>query len=566
MNVDTPYRKVNTYPSPLSRDILFYELRKTDLAAYSVVPEYGTPHPDKNKYPKHKLIFAELSDRPGEYRWWYAADRTEQDKYNAQITYPYSGNREYPRYTRTYLLPRDGYAPLLPGAADPVVSGAILVAQAAKPADPPLASLYLEVTRVYDKLPGQDDTEGIGTSQLGGGYTIERPLGTKDFFRLVWTLTLPKAIAESASADGREDYAACPIPGYEDLRLVDETISSPEDNEISRTIRRVYIKEQATAKIDRTRVTANVEPPDRFISYLERQRRGQVVTAQVADTPESWSGTGSFSPTQSAVTMQTMLVGEKQTEEIRFSLAPLVSRVWDPNLATHVESTAFSVRTSELTAWLANTANINPATDFYETAAANTEWTVVSRLRMPAGSLSNPMADDPTKTGYVLDYYGVRTAAWPRVLLELNQQSYSVKDRSGNLAHQAMVWAPRYKEAWSGLCRARVYRWWQKTAYAEEVKPIQSLTPTAIEVDWPIGSVSVLPCLHLPYTFEGTTGTTNPMYGFTEFSASFPETSMKSASETVPAPDWPDKLISAFDAEPYRGGYLYTRVDIYKPY
>lgn len=566
LNPAPTVRQVLTRPTPKVTDLLFYDLKDSRIPTNTNPPAYGTPHPDRTKYRDHKLVFVETADESGWMRWWYAADREAQDEYNFAVSYPYAGDEAFPRYTRTYIIPREDYAPLVTGSADPVVDDAVLVAQTMKPIDGQLGSLYVEVTRVYDVIPGTDDTEGTGASQSGGGYVVERPLGTLGFLKLTWTITLPTAIAESSTADGRADYVACPITGYTDLTLVDETISSDSEQDSSRTVRRIYLKQQTDQKVDKFRLTRNLEPPERFTSYIERQRKEQVVTAQTADNPDSWTGSGAFSSIQSAVTMETMLVGSKQVEEVRYSTTPLVEQAWDPNLGVLVETSRFAVLNSVLAAWLADTSNIVPATDFYETAPLNASWTVVSRTRMPVGSLLDAEASNPTKTGHVLDYFTARPFSWPRVLTNLSDESYTLKDRDGNVAQTVTSWVPEYKEAWSGICRARVFRWWQKTVLADTVQPIQTLIPTAIEVDWPVGSVSILPCLHAAVTFEGTTGTDNPLYGNAVFERDFAATSLTSRAGNTTAADWPSKLIAAFEVEPYRNGYLFTRVDVYKPY
>lgn len=566
LNPAPSVRQVALRPTPKVSDLLFYELKDSRLAAYSSPPSYGTGHPDISKYPKHKLVLVEPADDSGWFKWWYAADREAQDDYNYAVTYPYAGDEAFPRYTRTYVIPRADYAPLVMGSADPVHSDAVLVGQLMKPMEGQIGSMYVEVTRVYDVIPSQGDAEGLGTAQAGGGYVVERPLGTLDFLKLTWTISLPTAIAESLAADGRADYRVCPIAGYTDLTLLDETITSEPDQDSARTVRRVYMKQQSTPKVDKERLTRNLEPPDKFTTFLERKTSETFVTAAAVDNPDSWNGAGSFSPVQSVVAMSTMLQGKKQTIEVSFSTTALTQKVWDDNLGTHVDVTQTTVRTSDLAAWLANPANIVTATDFYETTPYNSEWTIVIRTRMPVGALTDPSASSPTKTGHVLDYYTTRPFAWPRVLLDLTTTSVSVKDRAGNTAQTNVTWTPVYKDAWSGICRARVLRWWQKNVFAEEVKPIETLTPTAVDLDWPVGSVSILPCLHGALSFSGTTGTTNPAYGYAYFETVVPATRIRSATVDDIAADWPTKVIADFSLEPYRGGYLCTRIDIFKPY
>jgi hypothetical protein len=78
--------------------------------------------------------------------------------------------------------------------------------------------------------------------------------------------------------------------------------------------------------------------------------------------------------------------------------------------------------------------------------------------------------------------------------------------------------------------------------------------------------VTILPCLHGDLTFSGTTGTDNPAYTYAVFSETVLATRLKNSTSDVEAADWPTKVIADFSLEPYRGGYLCTRIDVFKPY
>ena len=548
-------------PTPKVSDVLFYEMRNSDLPAYDRPPEYGTPHPDRNKFPHHRLVFVEPSDVEAFYRWWYAADRENQDDYNFSVTYPYGGDEAFPRYTRTYVMRREDYVPLAMGSPDPVYTNATMVAQQMRPMEGQIGSLYVEVTRVYDLVPGYNDTEGLGTTQTGGGYVVERPLGTLGYLKLTWTLTLPKDLAESAGADGRADYRQCPIPGYTDLKLIDEVITSPEDQEITRTIRRVYMKEQTTPKVDRQRLTQHLEPPDQFTDFIQRETADQIVLADVADVPAAWDTTpaGGTSQIQSQVEMRTMLDGRKVTVTTQYEYGTLNELAWDQNLGQRLLTERILVPAStDINAWAST--NIT-ARQFYEVRPVNRAWSIITRTTMPVEGSLVPIGGSAgwTVNNACLDYYGTRVHAWPAVLIGYNEENYT--DGEGN---GVTVVSPLYKDAWSGICRSRVRRWWQSTA--PDIDPIETLTPTAIEVDWPIAKVSIAPCLHGAATFNGNTSSESP-YGLQTFGPlSFPATQIRRSGILEPMTDWPTSLIVEFDVVPYRHGYLCTLVDVFKPY
>ena len=97
-------QRVLNFVSPKVADIIFYELRDGRLPQYKTTPAYGTAHPDKRKYPNHKLVFVTpaTASEDGWQKWYYAASRESQDDYNFEI----DGDE---RLTRTYIYPRADY-------------------------------------------------------------------------------------------------------------------------------------------------------------------------------------------------------------------------------------------------------------------------------------------------------------------------------------------------------------------------------------------------------------------------------------------------------------------------
>lgn len=156
---------VLTHVSPKAGDVLFYNVRDRILPKNRDV-EYGEPHPDKANYPDHKLIFIAAHDEEGKEKWYYAKDREEQEDYNWNVSYPYNGLTNAPRYECVFILPREEYEALAKGTRHPLDLGddtpddntrfkdALLVFETeVSTGDQKLDSLYVAVQRIYDKVP-----------------------------------------------------------------------------------------------------------------------------------------------------------------------------------------------------------------------------------------------------------------------------------------------------------------------------------------------------------------------------------------------------------------------------
>lgn len=122
-----PYRQDRKiFPTPLVTDVLFSEIRDCTRTEF---PEYGTPHPNANKWPYHKLIFIKPVDieRNEVFEFFYAAERENQDLYNFSSGYRNVignvGGREFRVVLREYVTPRAEFDPLYPafGAGMPDV-------------------------------------------------------------------------------------------------------------------------------------------------------------------------------------------------------------------------------------------------------------------------------------------------------------------------------------------------------------------------------------------------------------------------------------------------------------
>lgn len=149
---DTPIR---SFPTPNIDDLVVTVDVDSRLPGYKAL-EYGSLHPDQTRFPGAKLVYQKPIDETDSFvRRIFVTDRANQDAYNYAIKYS-GGSLEHPIYIRTYIEPRETYAPFPEGSSDPIFEGAVIVDEEAEPAEGELSSLYLKVTRVFETIPGPD--------------------------------------------------------------------------------------------------------------------------------------------------------------------------------------------------------------------------------------------------------------------------------------------------------------------------------------------------------------------------------------------------------------------------
>lgn len=154
-----PAKGIESFPTPVIDDVVISEIVNAWKGDYQPL-EYGTlwkdvSHaPNQGSFPEHKLVYQQPTSEDGQWvkRIW-VNDRVNQDSYNYAIKYS-AGSQEHPIYIRTYIVPRETYAPLLDGTPDPLFPGALLVDEEAQRTEGELDSKYITVTRVYETLPG----------------------------------------------------------------------------------------------------------------------------------------------------------------------------------------------------------------------------------------------------------------------------------------------------------------------------------------------------------------------------------------------------------------------------
>lgn len=154
-----PAKGIESFPTPVIDDVVISEIVNAWKGGYQPL-EYGvlwkdvSHSPNQGSFPEHKLVFQQPTSEDGQWvkRIW-VNDRVNQDSYNYAIKYS-AGSQDHPIYIRTYIVPREGYAPLPDGTPDPLFPIALLVDEEATRNEGELDSKYITVTRVYETLPG----------------------------------------------------------------------------------------------------------------------------------------------------------------------------------------------------------------------------------------------------------------------------------------------------------------------------------------------------------------------------------------------------------------------------
>jgi hypothetical protein len=101
--------QVKSYPTPISTDVLFFEVVDNVLPK-NKWPPYGQPHWDVVKWPNHKLVFIQPRKEDGKQHWWYVSDWENQDDYNFEFSDADIGGTKFAAVKRLYVIPRDTFA------------------------------------------------------------------------------------------------------------------------------------------------------------------------------------------------------------------------------------------------------------------------------------------------------------------------------------------------------------------------------------------------------------------------------------------------------------------------
>ncbi len=82
-----------------------------NTVVYKSHPQYGTAHPDTEKFPNHKLCHVKQADPNGLFfQYFYAAERNHQDDYNFEFSQADLGGNKYDTVVRTYVTLRSDFS------------------------------------------------------------------------------------------------------------------------------------------------------------------------------------------------------------------------------------------------------------------------------------------------------------------------------------------------------------------------------------------------------------------------------------------------------------------------
>ena len=574
-------QRIREFPTPKIADVIIRE--SLDTTRITTLPAYGDAHPDTTNYANYIFVHAKTVEDQGLWlEMYYAKDRTaDQEDYNYSLDYPYGGDPEYPRITRTYIL-RRGENYLEIGSADPAgpthtagtvitstggnlitstggsvytstTPAGVLVAQSEKPLPEPLGSMYVEVTRIYDVIPGiKTPTEATGIEQADGGYIVERPIQDSNWVRLTWKLTLPRETADNYRSTS---FTQCIIPGYTTLKLIDERIEAVEENNQVSNLVRVYagnVSESNTPSVPVVRFRTElpgVMPPEKFVANITERSD----TYEILD-PENAAYTVQNGDVPTGYTLFAILVESDGTNSGRRSVVTkiygtpvtLSGKTWDENLRQYVPYTTRVVTRSAAESIVAAVGEEIAITPL------NTYWSQVTTETPAEVSLSNA-------GGKQTSYYTTVPFTWPAVLVgSIKLWPINLKDPDTGETIGSTTYADyTIKKAWSGICKARVDIGYSKNAISSiNIDDIEQMRPEAIEINWPILQLSIPATLHLGGDLVGTTGTNHPRYSYSEFRKTIDPTNYT---------DWPPSIVIDYNIQPYKGGYRTRRVTVYKP-
>jgi hypothetical protein len=591
------------FPTPDRDDVIVRHL-VAELTAE--IPDYGTAHPDATQFPNHKLSYVRLVEEQGLFfEFVYSADRADQHEYNYSLTYPYGGSLNYPRITRTNIVPR-GTAPQALGSADPAGAASgnyaflrpggtdtyfrpggvdtyirsaaltpILVAQWEKPipVESGIGSLYVEQTDVYEIVPGSDDAVGgSGAGQSTFGYSVDRPFGDDRWLLLTWKLVLPREVAD---ANRQEDYATCPISGYTGLVLIDEQITAASEDDQKSEIVRIYEGNATGAAFPSGAGTVLISktypggmPPQKFVESVKRyeyripiQRTTDFNFATNANVEDP--NTAFYVEADEAIPDQKsgMLRGTNKLSTLQeISLRTLSGSEWDKNLMAYVPYTVRCLTTAEAAALAAAEIGTMRTLTPY-----NIGW-VIETVERPV----------EVTIAQATPFHTSHPASWPKVLLPFVMGATTNNDvgiitvrpspgEDPDTAENTGVLFTQFefKPEWTGICKAIRRIGWSKTA--PQFSAIEALDTTGLRFFWPgvtRNPVVIEECLHGPtnasaYVFRGSVGNNHPVYGPVAYTKTWANTTYL---------DWPDSLIVEYDVQPYKGGYVIRQLTVLKPY
>ena len=535
------FRRQSVYPTPDLRDLIFYEVRDDTVDANKIPDEYGKKHRD---YPDHRLVLISELDENQRRRWYYAADRDDQYKYNKVISYPYNGRKRFPRITRTIIERRTSYEDDLTtpamGTADTEYASAQLISERqVEVPDDRLKSLYVAVVRIFDTIPDPNDATDLDELEKFG-YRVVYPFGDENFPRVIWTFPVeiddynPAGVGTActidSSGDGGEDYTA--------LKLSDEQMAPGPDGNVG-NVTKVYDTLPGPT-LDTVSKRNPIGIPESFI----------VSSTTTQENTRKATGSSPTTPSGDPVDAESVVESVVQPEGQSHYLDRLVDTKSSVTVGTLVRE-----RLDPQTGGLITVTQtlVDKSTASGSAPDANGLYTEVQPLsQYKSIQVSGRTTDLAINT---VTWEEQEDVYWPPVLESL---TFATIDKfveiGGGDTYAAGVYVSYKLKEYAGTSRVVYTRRWFNTAPAAE-----TLTPlVAKPLRWSFirfrGSVPA--CLHSSITLTETIGTADPEY---------PPQTINETFEATLHTDWPDSRVIRSRITLGDGGFYRTTAVAHKP-
>ena len=190
-------------------------------------------------------------------------------------------------------------------------------------------------------------------------------------------------------------------------------------------------------------------------------------------------------------------------------------------------------------------------------------YVVIERQVVPPVDVTNVAGKSNPGEVLLEKYTSNQTYSWPAVLNDMdpadgNQDGvigYSWKRRKGG---SDTVVFPTYKiDTWTGPTKTVKERIWRKKQWSSsELTDLQPMQPLPINFVTPLIRTNVKQTLHKALFLRVNTGTEHPVYNNESVQFNYGRTNYT---------DWPASLVIEDKQEPFRGGYMRTKVTVFAP-
>ena len=614
-------QRVSIYSTPNIGDIIFYERLDSKLPTYRKPPPYGTPHVDTINYPNHVLVFVKPADETGWEDWYYAAIRSDQDAYNFEFTQADIGGTKFDAISRTYIIPRADFDPIVPATGSPMpdtptgkfdAANYILASRTQERiGDGQLDSIFVSERRTYVRRVAM--TQNDYDEAFGGVLTA-----TQTLYFSGETVTWDGRQAEYITVSG----GTAPAVAATNVLLLSTLPADGDSFTFSDTSTTFTFKAAPSGLYEiglagtLEECLVNIVTAVNDVAGLAQLGGGGIrFTAKtVGASGNSIAVTGAFvasgdgwqSPTFSGgsnggggnLTLTAVASGFSQTVTAAVAsgddATTIAAKLRDAAQANSAifnkffvtsdgakvvfefkesgpQDSSFNVALSIPTP--GGAVGVNPVTTSTQTASGGTQSATVDELfANPAhpfwGLQSTGIAREGrqlTASWFALteravvpesfalngrSYSTTRDYTWPAVLAGIRVEDWEL--RAGGYNRYV---TPQYKrERYDGPCRAFI----QETFFPSPptVAVPQIMLPLPIVLTTPVLAYQEGPTLHNAISLSLSTGTGHPQYRYTAGTYSFPATNFT---------DWPVSIVASDEVQPVRGGYVRSRITIYRP-